>query len=187
LRQISLSVQPLSNKLIFDDGMRDAPQFSANDDIASSSSISSSDLVSIAKKNPIGGDIPMEHTNENPTPNIAKHRNRFNRPYYRLYRMKIVNGEMLTWLGSGSRCGLVLGFFLGLLGSIAIFFGMPTMDGLDRFRAAMPFAIYLILPILFGWIGAMAGAVIGIGTPKFNPAPQQGVEVLIKRTKSKAS
>jgi hypothetical protein len=123
----------------------------------------------------------MEKSNEISNSGKIKNPNRINRPYYRLYRMKILNGEMLTWLGSGSQCGLGLGIFLGLLGSIAIFFGMPTLDGLDRFRASMPFAIYLILPILFGWIGAMAGAVIGIGTPKFNPDPHQGVEVIVKR------
>lgn len=83
-------------------------------------------------------------------------------------------GETLTKAPEGA----VIGFFVGI--AVGLFFGLLVIsgifEGLSLDSLSVGEKISIVVGSMLGGaaVGALAGVLVGIGTPKFNPHPQQG-------------
>lgn len=89
------------------------------------------------------------------------------------FKVLWTGGEARTWIVQGTWVGGAIGLVLGLIATITIeaYFSMPDQtQQMDQTATAL-----LYIPPVLGLVfGAIAGAIIGIGTPRHNPNPQQG-------------
>jgi len=82
--------------------------------------------------------------------------------------------EMLTRAPEGAIVGLVLGSVVGVFTYLVISVGHLSVPGLDLLRADNPLVFLILVLFVSGFLGAAFGAVVGIGTPKIKPHPDQG-------------
>ncbi|MEK6773973.1 MAG: hypothetical protein AABY64_08530 [Bdellovibrionota bacterium] len=83
--------------------------------------------------------------------------------------------DMLTWIIEGSMIGLLVGLIVGLAFYVMIGFGYIFIKELEYFRSQSPIFFFCLFFLSSALFGAAAGALVGIGVPKFNPHPQQGL------------
>ena len=83
-------------------------------------------------------------------------------------------GEMRTWIVQGAATGLAIGAVVGIGLYFAVMTGMIFIPLLDGLRVSSPVLFAVAVLFLSSIVGAAGGAVIGLGTPRFNPHPQQG-------------
>jgi hypothetical protein len=84
-------------------------------------------------------------------------------------RFTTKGSETTTWMIQGAIWGLIIGLMIGfvILGMISVFIS-ANKESLSSFP-------YLYLtPVIGGFFGMFSGALVGIGTPRFNRHPQQG-------------
>lgn len=91
-------------------------------------------------------------------------------------RIRSFGGEMLTFIGPGATIGVLIGLIAGIILSLLVNYGYIGMQSFERLRAQGGFAVFLFFVVLMGFFGGFAGTLVGIGTPKFNPHPQQGLK-----------
>ena len=84
-----------------------------------------------------------------------------------------LGGEMKTWVIEGAFVGGIVGFLAALGAYFALVAHAFTIPGIENLQVNHP-VIMMFLTVLGFCVGAGAGAVIGVGTPKFNPEPEQG-------------
>lgn len=83
-------------------------------------------------------------------------------------------GEMLTWAVEGSLTGMAIGAVVGTGLYLTILFDLVAIAPLEPLELNYPIVFAIVVVVLSTLVGAAAGAAVGIGTPKFNPHPQQG-------------
>ncbi|PIS10085.1 MAG: hypothetical protein COT73_11230 [Bdellovibrio sp. CG10_big_fil_rev_8_21_14_0_10_47_8] len=91
-------------------------------------------------------------------------------------RLKNFGGEMLSWTNTGARVGAVVGFIAGLILVFLLRFRLIESPGLEQLNAAGMIIFPLIFLLGSVFFGALAGALVGAGVPKFNPHPHQGAK-----------
>lgn len=102
-------------------------------------------------------------------------------PFVKHSLVKYRNSETLTWAKEGALLGAAIGIALGLTLYLLLSYELIDLPGVEKINTQGPF-LFLFMALLAGAIyGAIAGALIGIGTPKFNPHPQQGLPERPKR------
>jgi hypothetical protein len=95
-----------------------------------------------------------------------------------LHRPKNIRGsggEMLTWM----KPGLFLGATIGLMVGVIVFLIIRNGSFLSLNIANQPIqnviTLFIFIVAFSGVFGGFAGTLIGIGMPKFNPYPHQGL------------
>lgn len=83
-------------------------------------------------------------------------------------------GEMLTWAREGAVTGLAIGAVAGVGAYLFIMADFVLIPAFDILRVNAPVLFGMIIILLSAGVGAAAGTVVGIGTPRFNPHPSQG-------------
>lgn len=92
---------------------------------------------------------------------------------------KSFGGETLTRLWEGAVVGAFFGFCIGIIVCMMMSSGALKLPGIEGLSSVpVIFLMVIICSVLFG---ASAGASVGIGVPKMNLRPQQG---LIKKWKT---
>ncbi len=86
--------------------------------------------------------------------------------------IKSYGEEMLTWAPEGAIIGAILGFTLGA--SLYPILNYMDLEELRVLQRQSPTTFFIALAGLSAIFGASAGALVGIGTPKFNAHAQQG-------------
>ncbi len=86
--------------------------------------------------------------------------------------IKSYGEEMLTWAPEGAIIGAILGFTLG--SSLYPILNYMNLEALSVIQRQSPTTFFVALAGLSSIFGASAGALVGIGTPKFNAHAQQG-------------
>jgi len=84
--------------------------------------------------------------------------------------VKSYGGEMRTWAPQGALTGAVIGFIIGC----TLYLLVSRMAAFDEVRMNAPIVLPTVILLLATLVGAGGGAVVGIGTPRFNPHPAQG-------------
>jgi hypothetical protein len=88
-------------------------------------------------------------------------------------------GEILTWMGAGAATGGIVGLVLGAL-FYSYLLGFPKSDvsgfleSVQASRGGGAGHLVPLIPVALVVVGALAGTLIGIGVPRFNPYSQQG-------------
>ena len=100
---------------------------------------------------------------------------------------KSFGGETLTRMWEGSLVGAFGGFCVGIIICMMMSSGALRLPGMEAIHSiAALFTLVIIASTLFG---ASAGASVGIGVPKMNLRPQQGLvkkwKTIIMRTEKK--
>ena len=86
--------------------------------------------------------------------------------------LNTLGGEALTYAGTGAIIGGVVGFFLGLgLWMTLDNETMMTYATNETPHSTLGFFLMLVFATIFF---SFAGALVGVGVPKFNPNPEQG-------------
>lgn len=88
--------------------------------------------------------------------------------------IKSLGGEMRSWVREGAITGALIGFVVGFGLYVSIYAGWVSIPLLDQLQLTSPFLFFLTVLFLSTVVGTGGGAVVGIGTPKVNPHPQQG-------------
>lgn len=83
-------------------------------------------------------------------------------------------GETLSWTVIGAIGGMAVGAILAMIELILYSRGAFSIEyGLND-SSLSNFLAQIALPLVLVFFGGMAGALIGAGTPRINPHPQQG-------------
>lgn len=88
-------------------------------------------------------------------------------------------GEMLTRVPEGAVTGALIGLIIGVAFFVTISTGTVVIPGAELVMNNR--TLLFIAVLIAGIVGAFAGALVGIGIPKHNPTPEQG---LVKRWKT---
>lgn len=84
-------------------------------------------------------------------------------------------GETNTWARRGGYIGASLGFIVGLIIALLRWTNPEvSTPGTNTVASAMSGPVLFLIPFIGLLVGAFAGVLVGIGTPKFNPRPEQG-------------
>jgi hypothetical protein len=94
-------------------------------------------------------------------------------------------GETNTWAWRGGYIGASLGFIVGLIVALYQWINRDVaIPGTDSIvTATMSTPVLFLIPFIGLFLGAFAGVLVGIGTPKFKPRPEQGGWAYAKRNK----
>lgn len=93
--------------------------------------------------------------------------------------IKSMGGEVKTNMPQGTLIGGFFGLLLGITLCFLFSTGTVWIPGLERLPGAFMFVFVIGFCTLFF---AAAGTLIGIGVPKFNPRPEQGMVKKWSRT-----
>lgn len=85
-----------------------------------------------------------------------------------------LGGEMRTWAPLGALLGALVGMLVGIAIYFAVVAGTITLPGLENLQRDFPVLFFVTCTWIFTAAIAGAGALIGFGTPRFNPRPEQG-------------
>lgn len=103
-------------------------------------------------------------------------------PFLKHSMIKYRNSETLTWAREGSLLGAAIGVAMGLTLYLMLSDDLIDLPGVEKINIQGPFTFLFLTLVASAIYGAIAGALIGIGTPKFNPHPQQGLPERSKRS-----
>lgn len=92
-------------------------------------------------------------------------------------QLKTLGGEMRTWIPEGAITGAAIGAVLGIIIGFTVelsFKNSFISVGQAVLASAPSGLIFTLILIVSSFSFGFAGALVGIGIPKFNPNPQQG-------------